>query len=216
MDDARLREWEGLFAQAMVIVDAATALVGTFTWSFGGGTALMLKYRHRISKDVDIFVGDPQLLGHLNPRLSPAAEAVTSVYEEGNEFVKLRLPGGEIDFIGTGWLTNDAFQSEVVLGRTVNVETAAEIIAKKIRYRADTFKARDLFDLAVVLEHDPDAIREIAPVLQSYRPALLARIENHHEALEEEFAALDLIDNRKTLGDCITALQRSFPGSRGA
>lgn len=216
MDDARLRDWEGLFAQAMVIVDAATATIGTFTWSFGGGTALMRKYGHRLSKDIDIFVRDPQLLGHLNPRLSPAAEEVTSVYEEGTEFVKLHLAGGEIDFIGTGWLTENPFQPELVLGRTVNVETPAEIIAKKIRYRADTFKARDLFDLAAVLEHHPDAIHEIAPVLQSYRPALLARVEKHRGALEEEFAALDLIDSSKTLGDCIRALQRSFQTSRGA
>lgn len=62
MDDARLREWEGLFTQAMVIVDAATAFAGIFTWSFGGGTALMRKYRHRLSKDIDIFARDPQLL----------------------------------------------------------------------------------------------------------------------------------------------------------
>ena len=25
-------------------------------WTFGGGTVLMLRYRHRFSKDVDIFV----------------------------------------------------------------------------------------------------------------------------------------------------------------
>lgn len=210
MDETRLKEWEPLFRQALTIVDAATVAIGDFTWSFGGGTALMLKFRHRFSKDIDIFLRDPQFIGHVTPRLSPVAEAITDQYEEGGEWVKLRLPGGEIDFIGTGWLTAYPFKSEKVLGRMVNVETPAEIIGKKVRYRASTFKARDLFDLAIVLDHAPSALHEIAPVFREYRPALLERIEKHRGALQEEFEALDLIDTRWTLDECIDALQRSF------
>ena len=70
MDPARLNDWESLFAQALTILDAAAAAIGPFTWSFGGGTALMLKYRHRYSKDIDIFLRDPQFIGHVTPRLS--------------------------------------------------------------------------------------------------------------------------------------------------
>lgn len=210
MDEARLKDWEPLFARALLIIDAAAAVLGEFTWSFGGGTALMLKYRHRYSRDVDIFVRDPQFIGHLTPRLSPTAEAVTDQYEEGGEFVKLRLAEGEIDFIGTGWLTATPFEPEPVMGRTVNVETPAEIIAKKVRYRAQSFKARDLFDLATVFEHAPEAIREIAPVMREYQPVLVERVEKNRNSLHEEFDALDLIDNRKTLEDCIAALRRSF------
>ena len=32
-------------------------------WTFGGGTVLMFRYQHRLSKDIDIFVPDPQYLG---------------------------------------------------------------------------------------------------------------------------------------------------------
>ena len=100
------------------------------------------------------------------------------------------------------------------MGREVNVETPAEIIAKKIRYRAHSFKARDLFDLATVLEQAPDAIREIAPVIQGYRLVLLERVKSQRKSLQEEFDALDLIDNRRTLEDCIAALHRSFAMGR--
>jgi hypothetical protein len=31
-------------------------------WTFGGGTVLMLRHKHRISRDVEIFVPDPQYL----------------------------------------------------------------------------------------------------------------------------------------------------------
>lgn len=111
MDEKRLKDWEGLFEKALTILDAARAVAGPFTWSFGGGTVLMIKFAHRYSKDIDIFVGDPQVLGHLNPRLSPAAEMVTDQYDESAQHAKLRLPDGEIDFIGTGWLTGNPFQA---------------------------------------------------------------------------------------------------------
>jgi hypothetical protein len=37
-------------------------------WTLGGGTVLMLRYAHRRSKDIDIFVPDPQYLGYVTPR----------------------------------------------------------------------------------------------------------------------------------------------------
>jgi hypothetical protein len=210
MDKSRLRDWESLFAQALKIIDAAEANIGAFPWSFGGGTVLMLKYEHRYSKDIDIFLRDPQFIGHVTPRLSPVAEEVSDDYDEQGEFVKLRLAGGEIDFIGTGWLTKDPYRAELLMGRSVNLETPAEIIGKKVRYRAASFKARDLFDLAIVLDNAPDAIHEIAPVIREYRPLLQSRVEKHREVLQEEFEALDLLDNRKTLDDCVAALEKAF------
>jgi len=55
-------------------------------WSFGGGTVLMRQYRHRFSKDIDIFVPDPQILPYLSPRLNETAESMTSDYQEANEY----------------------------------------------------------------------------------------------------------------------------------
>jgi Nucleotidyl transferase AbiEii toxin, Type IV TA system len=37
-------------------------------WTFGGGTAMMLQIHHRESRDVDIFLSDPQLLPFLDPQ----------------------------------------------------------------------------------------------------------------------------------------------------
>jgi len=44
MDKSRLRDGEPLFVQALKIIDAAEAIIGPFSWSFGG-TVLMLKYQ---------------------------------------------------------------------------------------------------------------------------------------------------------------------------
>jgi hypothetical protein len=65
MRDQRLKTWERLFQHALSIIDAAVAAGATQGgWSFGGGTVLMRRHHHRISKDVDIFVPDPQWLGY--------------------------------------------------------------------------------------------------------------------------------------------------------
>ncbi len=49
-----------------------------------------------------------------------------------------------------------------LLGREVRVETAAEIVAKKLWHRGDRATARDLFDLSLVIEREPDALRVAA------------------------------------------------------
>ena len=62
-------DWKALFRQALRLLDDLSKKSGTDPfWTFGGGTVLMLRYRHRMSRDVDIFVPDPQYLGYVTPR----------------------------------------------------------------------------------------------------------------------------------------------------
>ncbi|WP_198117488.1 nucleotidyl transferase AbiEii/AbiGii toxin family protein [Massilia rhizosphaerae] len=65
MADEKTRE--GLFQNALCLVDEIYAH-GTkhLNWTFGGGTVLMRKYQHRLSKDIDIFVPDPQALNYVS------------------------------------------------------------------------------------------------------------------------------------------------------
>ncbi|WP_244106535.1 nucleotidyl transferase AbiEii/AbiGii toxin family protein [Burkholderia anthina] len=53
--------WQGLFRHALTLIDEIRKH-GTARpfWTFGGGTVLMLRHGHRVSKDIDIFVPDPQ------------------------------------------------------------------------------------------------------------------------------------------------------------
>ena len=59
-DESRLKIWETLFAKALLAIDSVREPAFRSGWSFGGGTVLMRRFRHRISKDVDLFVPDPQ------------------------------------------------------------------------------------------------------------------------------------------------------------
>ncbi|MFT4197921.1 MAG: nucleotidyl transferase AbiEii/AbiGii toxin family protein [Pseudoxanthomonas sp.] len=71
-------------------------------WTLGGGTVLMFRYHHRLSKDIDIFVPDPQYFGFVSPRLSDVAAGLTSDYtEQAGTFVKLQFEEGEVDFVAS-------------------------------------------------------------------------------------------------------------------
>lgn len=203
LDTAMAGVWRDLFPQALALMDGLLNANPNVQWRFGGGTVLMLRYRHRLSKDIDLFVDDPQLLGFVNPRLSAVAETITSDYEEGAEFVKLLLPQGEIDIVVSPCLIGNAFEKVDIMGRQVLVETSAEIVAKKMYYRGNRAKARDLFDFALVLEKEPDALILANPYLRRHRNEFLCQLDTRERALRTEFDAIDTLEYRPTFEDCV-------------
>jgi len=204
----RLKIWERLFQHAIELIESVPgAGIPINDWSFGGGTVLMRRYRHRISKDIDIFLDDPQFLGCLTPRLNDNAEQLTQNYDEQSGYLKLYLPEGEIDFIVAGPLTHQPTRLESIFGRDVQVETSTEIVAKKVWYRGAEFTARDIFDLAMVVENDPAALQSIRPILQERRAVILQRMELHEEALRETFAALEILDYRRSYDESVEIMR---------
>jgi hypothetical protein len=75
--------WKDLLPHALSIIEdiKRNGTPDPF-WTFGDGTVLMFRYQHRLSKDIDIFVPDPQYLGFVTPRLSDIAAAVSTEYVE--------------------------------------------------------------------------------------------------------------------------------------
>ncbi len=211
MADQRLRVWEKLFKSALAIIDEANAAGAPARgWSFGGGTVLMRRHRHRISKDVDIFVPDPQWLGYLTPRLNSKAELLVPDYVEQAGFLKLYFPEGEIDFVVSSPLTPDPTTTEIVFDREVEVETSAEIIAKKVWHRGAEFTGRDLFDFALVAGKEPDVLAKIAHILEERRDALMRRLAVRDAALREDFAALDVLDFSPSYDECVEILRKAL------
>ena len=206
-----LNAWEALFQRALELIDSVRyAGIRLEDWSFGGGTVLMRRHRHRFSKDIDIFVSDPQYLGYLTPRLNPHAEAVTRHYLEQAGFVKLYFPEGEIDFVASAPLTHEPYEEETIFGRSVKVETSAEIVAKKVWHRGDQFTARDMFDLAMVCDREPQALWRIKPILSDRRETIFARIEAHDGPLRETYAALHTLAYAPTYDECVALLRQAF------
>lgn len=211
MAEDRLKVWEGLFQRALVLIDSVRKAGITLSdWSFGGGTVLMRRYRHRFSKDIDIFIPSPQYLNYLSPHLNDTAEEMTGDYTLAAEYLKLQFPEGEIDFVVSAPLTPNATIAEDIFGRTVMVETSVEIIAKKVWHRGARFTARDLFDLALVAEREPEALTSIAPILRDRRDVILERIRTGDFYLRENFANLDVLEYRRSYDECVEIVDNAL------
>jgi predicted nucleotidyltransferase component of viral defense system len=148
--------WKRILASAVAIFDDLERRQhGTPDVVIGGGTVLMFRFEHRLSKDIDFFLHDVQWLSMLTPRLNDTTAAMTTKYIEQANGIKLFLPHGDIDFVVAGTVTDArAVETLEFMGRTFPLEPTEEILAKKLYYRAARFQPRDVFDLVVAAELD--------------------------------------------------------------
>jgi hypothetical protein len=187
--------WKDLLPHALSLIEEIKSH-GTSDpfWTLGGGTVLMFRYQHRLSKDIDIFVPDPQYLSFVTPRLSDVAAAISDQYvEDQSSYVKLIRPEGEIDFVASPNLTDSPFEMWHIDGHHIRVETAAEIVAKKLWHRGDRTTARDLFDLSLVIEREPEALIKAATYLLKNADVFINQIASRKTVLERQFAEIDTL-----------------------
>jgi len=197
--------WEELLPHALkVIEDIKTHGIKNPFWTFGGGTVLMLRYQHRISKDIDIFVPDPQYLGFATPRLSDVAAEISDDYiEESSSYVKLIRPEGEIDFVASPNLTNPGFEEWHLKNNLIRVETGTEIVAKKLWHRGDRATARDLFDLALVIEKEGDALRQAHHFLVKNADQFIEQLNSRREILTVQFNNIETLNYNPTYDEAL-------------
>ncbi|MDA8334862.1 MAG: nucleotidyl transferase AbiEii/AbiGii toxin family protein [Peptococcaceae bacterium] len=182
--------WEDLFDKAVACLDNCSNEMPSFVrWSLGGGTALMMHLFHRRSKDIDIFINYAEMLPLLSPRLNAKSDALASDYIEAQNFVKLKLPQGEIDFIVGPHLTSDPWLETDIRGRMVLLETPWEIVTKKLFYRASTLQTRDVFDVAAVLHHYPKEVHRSIDLLQGKFELLQNRLNMIRSRYKDEAIA---------------------------
>lgn len=169
------------------------------TWCWGGGTALKLFFRHRDSRDVDIFVRDPQIIPYLSPRVNDYAEEVCSGnYVEMSNFLKLKVQGREIDFIVAPNLTGLLPERIKVKNLIVPVDHPIETITKKFFYRAESLTVRDLVDYAVVRKNlkDKKAWEKFFQTLKSKKDVLTDKVSFLMKILPEELPKLKILDEK--------------------
>jgi hypothetical protein len=161
--------------------DEGTARNHTPDWTLGGGTAIMLHIRHRISHDIDIFVPGTRLK-LFTPATNPAAARISGRFQWPGHYLKFERPEGEIDFLSAMLQTKPGFTWSNLKGRPIAVETPEEVIVKKIRFRSHGFTARDAFDLAAVAAVRPGLDR----TLRAETPDALPRLAEALRILERQ------------------------------
>jgi hypothetical protein len=89
----------------------------------GGGTVLMLHYKHRFSIDVDFFGYDAQWISLVTPRLNEHAAALADTYVEQANAVKLVMAEGDIEFVTAGDVTCFPARTKTVIeGREIEFD----------------------------------------------------------------------------------------------
>jgi len=186
-------------------------------WTLGGGTTLMLHYNHRISNDIDIFFSDAQYITYLTPRLNDTVSQYVDSYNEQSNSLKLIFEFGEIDFIVAPRLTPEPYVILNIEGKAVNTESPQEIAIKKIFYRAETLKARDIIDIAVVVKNCKDSLLKYLNIYSSKVHSALERLDiirpNYKEALRQmEIINKELVDHapdivEEFLKECIKRVE---------
>lgn len=185
-------EWQSLLSQAYRLLDSVSSDgIEIPRWSLGGGTVLMFHYAHRLSKDIDIFVPDPQFLGYINPRIGGRGEDITQHYSDGAEYVKLYLPEGEIDFVASSPLTMNPYEQFVVQERSIFLETPVEIVAKKLWHRGDRATPRDLLDLAVVIDHQYEDLLAHKTIFAKNIAAFVEQCESRKKVMSPVYDAIE-------------------------
>lgn len=183
--------WKQLFTRALTIIKASP--LKDHLWTFGGGTVLSLRYKHRISHDVDIFFTDAQILPVISPRLNHQVMLLASSYQEGANFVKLEFPEGEIDFILAPCLTENCYTTELICGEPVRVESSGEIMAKKLFFRSETLRARDIVDIAIVYQEDRESALSVAKVFLPKMATVERRWKKMLDVFRNEVQGIDLL-----------------------
>jgi len=204
--------WRQLFRQACSLIEQVNSKQLIIdSWSFGGGTAMMLQIDHRDSRDIDIFLSDPQLLRFLDPETNTLRFEMrpSQVTGDGIRHLKFAFdPIGEIDFIVATPLTPLPTTWKEIAGISVRVETIAEIISKKIVHRASHIAARDMFDLAAAAAHDRASIvAALRPFKTHVSVALNALGARNPEFVGAAIANLAIKEKYRPIAE--TAVQRA-------
>lgn len=171
-------------------------------WTLGGGTALMIAAKHRLSRDIDVFIDSPEHLTYLSPRLGGESVWASLAYEEAASFLKLRFPDGEIDFIVAAAISDrpptlvsiDLPGTGGSSSIRVPVEHPVEIALKKLSYRGASLLVRDAFDICVVDELFSGELHASLHLVSDRKLAIEAAVQRMKpEFLERSLEELDIL-----------------------
>lgn len=175
----------------------------------------MIYSQHRLSKDIDAFIDDPQYLTFLSPRLGGEDIWSCEAYDETGHYLKLIYPEGEIDFIVSGSITDLPIETKTIdmseirpdTSYSIKMEHPVEIAIKKLHYRGTMLKVRDVFDIAVVdslfTASLHDQLHHVSHLKSGIRERLSAISD---EFLHQELEELAIEDEWRPLAE--TCLQR--------
>lgn len=167
-------------------------------FSFGGGTALAVHLDHRVSYDIDLFYRSADVFDYYNPNKNLAVMALVQKYggswQYPGNYLRLELGAGEIDVLISKFMTQLPITEWAFETWQIKLETPAEILAKKIRFRSSQFKRRDIFDMAAIARlREADLIVALEANIEN-----LARLRDRIETMRSDYEEFIMADVNPT------------------
>lgn len=150
-------------------------------WAVGGGTMLAARWRHRLSNDLDILLHEDSNLRKFDGDRGREMEAdfrATGAIEfdwDSDVCRKILYKTSKID-ITVGRATPAEGKETADFGTgTAEILSNAQILSGKLKNRALNPPVRDLFDIAVADEADPESLRIAVNTAPKAEYEILAR-----------------------------------------
>ena len=163
----------------------------------GGGTVLSARWQHRVSTDIDLFTDHERYRDRIASRREEVASELEALVAQAGEgtvevergWLRVHFPEGPAALMTIPRPTVRDAYTEMAHGTEIPTESSAEILARKLQSRIldlGVFTDRDLYDLLVARQHDPEALRR---VLNSITKAERATIANELRTLPHHWTS---------------------------
>lgn len=149
-----------------------SAWFGPDGFVLGGGTVLATRWQHRVSTDIDLFTDHERYQQTILNRRDEVAATLSDLVAEAGEgavevergWLRVLFPEGPAALMTIPRPTIRDAYVEHTQGTNVPTESTAEILARKVQSRIldlGVFTDRDLYDLLVAQQRDPEALRRV-------------------------------------------------------
>lgn len=151
----------------------------------GGGTVLAARWHHRVSTDIDLFADREHYQRAVVDRRDEVAAALEELLAEVRQgavevergWLRIVFPEGPAALMTIPRPTiRDAYPQRTT-GTGTATESTAEILARKLQSRVldlGVFTERDLYDLLVAQQQDPEALRRVLASITASERATIA------------------------------------------
>ena len=160
----------------------------------GGGTVLAARWQHRVSTDIDLFTDHERYQERIASRREEVASQLEALVIQAGEgtvevergWLRVHFPEGPAALMTIPRPTVRDAYTEIVDGTNISTESSAEILARKLQSRIldlGVFTHRDLYDLIVARQRDPEALHRVLASITSAERATIAselRTLPHH------------------------------------
>lgn len=165
---------------------------GNVVGRLGGGTALAAQWGHRRSTDIDITVPEGTGLNVYEPGRDEAL--IRRMEHLGAVRVSVRyrtfifqFPNGKLDLVEQEMPIRQGQRPVEVDGKQILVHSNGQILSGKLVGRGNMNVARDVFDIAVATQKDPDALRAAVNHMEAgYRDDVAYRIAAYGNLFRKE------------------------------